>query len=91
MTIVASLLFTTAALAALYLSWRAITAALPGIATLRAQLAEADVDRAILITTLDTRLAEEPAAFAPAKPRRRIRPKPVTHRLHHFARAAHAA
>lgn len=90
MNIFPSVLFTLAAIAAVSTIWKSIAAALPVVRTLRTQLARASQERVIHVTRLDTRpaIADEPRA----RPRRHHpQPKPVTHRLHHFAHRAHAA
>lgn len=92
MAIVPTVLFAIAAVAAAMTIWKSISAALPAIHTLRAQLAEASRDHMIHVATLETRLLEQEEDHHPVtRSRRHPRPKPVTHRLHQFPHRAHAA
>lgn len=94
MSVVPPLLFTLAAFTALVTIWISLKSALPAIARLRTELAEARTVHEITIHTMDPRAGAEldiDALPLPRHMRRRLRPKPVTHRLHHYARAARSA
>lgn len=92
MSIIPPLLFAIAALAAFVSIWTSVRTALPAIAQLRLLLADAAIDRAIIVHIGRLHDAGGPGTPAPQPAgRRRLRPKLTTHRLHHFARAFHAA
>jgi hypothetical protein len=91
MTIVPTVLFLLAAIAATATIWTSVKSALPAIRSLRLQLADALEDRTIHVATRNTRTAIEAESRRAARRRRRAHPKPVTHRLHHFPHRAHAA
>lgn len=86
MTIVSSFLFAFAGIAAIATIWKTLTAALPVISALHRDLATELDGHAISVTTLDTREVRRPA-----RPRRRLQAKPVTHRLHQYPHHTHAA
>jgi hypothetical protein len=94
MSIVPPLLFSIAALAAVLTIWKSAAAALPAFRCLRLQLADASQERVIHVGSLDRRSTSDATAEArpsSARVRRHPRPKPVTHRLHHFPHRTHAA
>lgn len=94
MSVVPPLLFTLAAFTALVTIWISLKSALPAIARLRTELAEARTVHEITIHTMDPRAGAEldiDALPLPRHMRRRLRPKPITHRLHHYARTARSA
>lgn len=93
MALLAPLLFLLAAVASVLTIRRSIRRALPRIRTLRSQIAQCSAEQAITMSVLDTRdhEAQTPGVPGIVRQRGQRRPKPVTHRLHHFIRAAHAA
>ncbi|EIZ77531.1 hypothetical protein WSK_3912 [Novosphingobium sp. Rr 2-17] len=93
MTLVASTLFLIASVAAVIAILHTVRSALPAIRGLKAQLAGNISEGAITVTTMETRDAPdcEPAKVSPLRHRGQTRPKPVTHRLHHFAGVVRAA
>ena len=94
MSVIPPLLFTLAAFTALVTIWISLKSALPAIARLRFELAEAPTVHEFIIQTMDPRAEAEfeiDALPLPRHMRRRLRPKPITHRLHHYARTARSA
>ncbi len=86
MTIVASFLFAFAGIASLVTIWKTLATALPAVRTLHRDLSAEMNGHAIHVATLDTREGRRPA-----RPRRHLQPKPVTHRLHQYPHHVHAA
>lgn len=91
MTIVPTVLFLLAAIAATATIWTSLQSALPAIRGMRLQLADDFKDRAIHVATRNTRSAPDTETRRAARRRRHAHPKPVTHRLHHLPHRAHAA
>lgn len=93
MSVVPVIIFTIAAIAASYAIWSNLRSALPAIMSLRHQLAEMPSVHCIHMNTLDPRFDSAAANKTAAHRQRRrvLRPKPVTHRLHHYPRPAHVA
>jgi len=88
MSVVPSVLFLFAAAAAIAAIWTSLRLGLPAISALKHELAAASQDRMIHVSTLQTRDDVAKPMHRPARARRHARPKPVTHRLHHFPHAA---
>lgn len=68
--------------------------ALPGIRQIQQQLRDGSTDFVVTTSTVNLRLpvaAPVDSARLPRLHRRGARPKPVTHRLHHFPRPASSA
>ncbi|MFT4055031.1 MAG: hypothetical protein QM681_11040 [Novosphingobium sp.] len=88
MTILASVLFAFAAVAAMLTLWKSLAGALPAIRAIHAALSDGEARPLIHVKTLQTRT--EPKIRSPRRPRRQQHPKPVTHRLHHYPHRTHA-
>lgn len=89
MSIVASILFAFAAVLAMASIRTSIIAALPSIRALRLALAEEQKAGSIRISTLDTRKTGPESTHR--RSRRKLQPKPATHRLHRYPHRVHAA
>ena len=87
MSVGLSLLFAVAALAGVWTIWRAIAANLSFITDLKRRAAMPNYGAEIYVTFRDHDFGpDEEALVRQRRARHGARPKPVTHRLHQFAR-----
>lgn len=91
MAILAPALFVIAAIVAIGVIRRSVLRAAPMIRALRTDLKRETLGRPIEVRVLETRDDLGPEAESLPRPTRHPRPKPVTHRRHHFPRPAQAA
>jgi hypothetical protein len=85
-------LFAVAALAGIWTIWRAIAANIGAISELKRRAGLPDYGAAIFVTLREQEFgAGDEALSRPRRVRHAARPKPVTHRLHQFARSRSAA
>lgn len=85
-TLLIAALFALGGVVALATIWTTLRSALPAIRALRRDLSAELDGHAIHVATLDTR-----TPCRPARSRRHMQPKPVTHRLHQYPHRVHAA
>lgn len=84
------ILFTFAAIAAIMAIGHSVRTALPALRMIRTQFADGE-EYDMIVSTLETRDPERSVVSVPVRHRGKLRPKPVTHRLHQFPRATQAA
>lgn len=94
MNVIPIILFGLAAAAAVLAIRGAIRSHFPAYAGIRVQLRQTSLESEIAYATVQTRgedLDPQPQEDFAQRLRRRARPKPVTHRLHHFRGRMRAA
>lgn len=85
------LLFAAAAVAGIWSIWHAIAANLGSIGELKRRASLPDYGAEIFVTLREQDAFPDDAALARQRRARHARPKPITHRLHQFARSRSAA
>jgi hypothetical protein len=92
MSIVLPTLFIMAGLISVAAIWHAVSSNLNAIMDLRRRVAMAEFGSEIIVTLRDDAQALDPvAAVRRSRQLRHPLPKPITHRLHQFAKARSAA
>jgi hypothetical protein len=92
MSVAVTSLFAFAALACIWTVWRAIAANIGPVAELKRRMALPDAGAEIIVTLREQDFGPDEAALGrQRRARHAARPKPVTHRLHQFARSRSAA
>lgn len=92
MSVALPILFALAALACVWTIWHAVADNIAPIADLKRRMALPDAGAEIFVTLRDQDFgADEGALVRQRRARHAARPKPITHRLHQFARSRSAA
>jgi hypothetical protein len=92
MSVTLSILFGIVGLGSIVVIWQTLAANAGAIASLYRQVSSADFGRDLVVTFRDQPMALN--AIGGVRRPRQVRvpaPKPVTHRLHHFAKSRSAA